>query len=164
MRLHVGVEKSIIWAAIRATVQLIAVGLLFTIIFESSLAQAWAWLWVAAMVAVSVFVVQARAPKVTRILLPALAGLAGSAVLSVIVVFGFGVLDLEPVRLVVIVGITLGNAMPSAVGGVAQTVALARRGSGEIEALLALGMRRPEVVRYLAPQSAKLAMVPRRSN
>jgi putative ABC transport system permease protein len=61
---------------------------------------------------------------------------------------------------VVIVGITLGNAMSSAVGGVALTVALVRNRSGEVEALLALGMQRPHVVRYIAPQSARLALVP----
>ncbi|MCP3973527.1 MAG: ABC transporter permease [bacterium] len=159
-RLRVGIEKSIVWAAIRATVQLLAVGLLFTVIFDSGLAELWAWLWVAAMVAVAVTVVLRRAPKVPGILLPAVAAVTGSAALSVIVVFGFGVLELEPVRLVVVVGITLGNAMPAAVGGVAQTVSLVRGRPGEIEALLALGMRRPEVVRYLAPQAARLAMVP----
>ncbi len=159
-RLRVGVERSIVWAAIRATVQLLAVGLLFTVIFDSSLAELWAWLWVAAMVTVAVTVVLRRAPKVPGILLPAVAAVTGSAVLSVIVVFGFGVLELEPVRLVVVVGITLGNAMPSAVGGVAQTVSLVRSRPGEVEALLALGMKRPEIVRYLAPQSARLALVP----
>ncbi len=160
LRLRVGVERSIVWAAIRATVQLIAVGVLFRLIFESSLAQLWAWLWVAAMSSVSVGVVLRRAPRVPGITLPAIVAVAGSAVLSVVVVFGFDVLELEPVRLVVVVGITLGNAMPSAVGGVAQTVSLVRSRPGEIEALLALGMQRPHVVRYVAPQSARLALVP----
>lgn len=160
LRLRVGVERSIAWAAIRATVQLIAVGLLFRLIFQSSLAELWAWLWVTAMAAVSVAVILRRAPQVPGLVWPAIAAVAGSAVLSVMVIFGFGVLELEPVRLVVIVGITLGNAMPSAVGGVAQTVALVRNRPGEIEALLALGMQRPHVVRYVAPQSARLALVP----
>ncbi len=160
LRMRIGVERSIVWAAIRATVQLIAVGLLFRLIFRSSLAQLWAWLWVAAMVAVSTAVILRRAPKVPGILLPALAAVAGSAALSVIVVFGFGVLELDAVRLIVIVGITLGNAMPSAVGGVAQTVALVRDRPGEVEALLALGCQRPHIVRYLSPQSARLALVP----
>lgn len=160
MRLRVGVERSIVWAAVRATVQLLAVGLLFSIIFESSLAQLWAWLWVVAMVAVAVSVVLRRAPKVPGIFWPALAAVSGSALLSVIVIFGFGVLEMEPVRVVVVVGITIGNAMPSAVGGVAQTVSLVRTRPGEVEALLALGMRRPHVVRYVAPQSARLALVP----
>lgn len=160
LRLRVGVERSIVWAAIRATVQLIAVGLLFRVIFESSLAELWAWLWVAAMTAVSVVVILRRAPRVPGITWPAISAVTGAAVLSVIVIFGFGVLELEPVRLVVVVGITLGNAMPSAVGGVAQTVALVKSRPGEVEALLALGMKRPHVVRYVAPQSARLALVP----
>ena len=160
LRLRVGVERSIVWAAIRATVQLIAVGLLFRLIFQSSLAELWAWLWVAAMAAVSVAVILHRAPRVPGISWPAVTAVAGSAVLGIIVIFGFGVLELEPVRLVVIVGITLGNAMPAAVGGVAQTVALVRGRPGEVEALLSLGMQRPHIVRYLAPQAARLALVP----
>ena len=159
MRLRIGVERSILWAAARATVQLIAVGLLFTVIFESGLAELWAWLWVAVMVGVATFVVRKRAPAVPGVTIPAFLAVVGSAVLSVIVVFGFGVLELEPVRLVVIVGITLGNSLPSAVGGVAQTVAFVRDRPGEIEALLALGMMREHVVRYVAPQTARLALV-----
>lgn len=159
IRLRIGVERSILWAAARATVQLIAVGLVFTIIFESGLAQLWAWLWVAVMVGVATYVVRRRAPRVPGVTLPAFMAVAGSGLLSVVVVFGFGVLELEPVRLVVIVGITLGNSLPSAVGGVAQTVAFVRGRPGEVEALLALGSKREHVVRYVAPQTARLALV-----
>ena len=74
-------------------------------------------------------------------------------------IFGFGVLEFEPVRLVVIVGITLGNSLGSAVGGVVQTVALVRERPGEVEALLALGSGREQVVRYVAPQASRLALV-----
>ncbi|NND03708.1 MAG: ABC transporter permease [Acidimicrobiia bacterium] len=158
-RLRLGVERSILWAAVRATVQLIAVGLLFAIIFESSLAELWAWLWVAVMVGVATYVVQRRAPKMSGVALPAFLAVAGSAVLSIVVIFGFGVLEFEPVRLVVIVGITLGNSLGSAVGGVVQTVSLVRDRPGEIEALLALGANREHVVRYIAPQASKLALV-----
>lgn len=158
-RLRIGVERSILWAAFRATVQLIAVGLLFTLIFESSLAELWAWLWVGVMVAIATYVVQRRAPKMSGVVLPAFLAVAGSAVLSVVVIFGFGVLEFEPVRLVVIVGITLGNSLGSAVGGVVQTVALVRERPGELEALLALGGSREHIVRYVAPQASKLALV-----
>lgn len=159
LRLQLRVERSILWAATRATVQLIAVGLLFTIIFESSLAELWAWLWVAVMVAIATFVVRRRAPKMAGVSFPAFLAVAGSALLSVIVIFGFGVLEFEPVRLVVIVGITLGNSLGSAVGGVVQTVAIVRDRPGEVEALLALGAQREHVVRYVAPQASKLALV-----
>lgn len=159
LRLHIGVERSILWAAVRATVQLIAVGLVFTVIFESSLAELWAWLWVAGMVGIATYVVRRRAPKLSGVTLPAFVAVAGSAVLSVVVIFGFGVLDLDPVRLVVIVGITLGNSLGSAVGGVAQTVAFVRDRPGEIEALLSLGGLQEHVIRYVAPQASRLALV-----
>lgn len=159
LRLGIGVERSILWAAVRATVQLIAVGLLFTLIFESSLAELWAWLWVAVMVGIATYVVRRRAPRMAGVTWPAFLAVAGSAVLSILVIFGFGVLELDPVRLVVIVGITLGNSLGSAVGGVVQTVAFVRDRPGEIEALLALGGLREHVVRYVAPQASRLALV-----
>ena len=52
------------------------------------------------MAAVSVGVILRRAPRVPGVTGPAIIAVSGSAVLSIIVIFGFDVLELEPVRLV----------------------------------------------------------------
>ena len=49
----IGVERSIVWAAFRAAVQLLAVGVILVWILDSSMAAVWAWLWVVFMVVVA---------------------------------------------------------------------------------------------------------------
>jgi putative ABC transport system permease protein len=159
--LGLGVGRELVVASIRAAVQLLAVGLLFAFIFGSAFAQWWAWLWVGVMVVIAAVVVVRRAAfRIER--LPLVAGftILGSTLISIAVTFGFGVLPYDPVALVVIAGITIGNAVPSAVLGVNQAVGLARDRPGEIEAALALGLDRRQVTRFIAPRAARSALIP----
>lgn len=161
LRFRLGIERGIVWAALRAAVQLLAVGALFKLIFESSWATTWAWLWTVGMVVMATAVVVRR----TDAPIPRLSIAAGSAVLlcagiSVGTVFGFGVFPFEPVALVVVAGITIGNALPGAVLGAKQAVALIRDRPGEVEALLALGFGRRGAVRFVAPRAAAAAITP----
>ena len=84
----------------------------------------------------------------------------GSTALSIAVVFGFGVIDFEPVALVVIAGITIGNAVPITVLGANQAMSVARTGVGQLEATLSLGFERWDAVRFLAPTAARAALIP----
>ena len=102
-----GIERSIVWAATRAAVQLLAVGLLFELIFESAASMVWAVLWVVGMLVVSVETVGRRARQIPNVRVGALLALGGAVAVSLGVVFGLGVFELDPVTLVVIAGITL---------------------------------------------------------
>ena len=160
-RFRLGVERDIVIAAIRATVQLLAVGVLFTAIFTSRYALWWAWVWVLVMVVISTTVVRRRARRPLAWLGVAAGGaIFVSVLVSVGVMFGLGVLDLEPVSLVVVAGITIGNAMPSTVLGLNQAIDLARDRPGEIEAALALGFDRTQIGRFLSPRAARSALIP----
>ncbi len=155
------IERELIVASVRAAVQLLAVGLVFVLIFESTGAAYWAWLWVMGMSMVATAVVVRRA----KYRIPGLALVAGlavvsSALISIAVVFGFGVIDYGPISLVVIAGITIGNAVPSAVLGVNRSVDSSRDRVGDIEALLSLGMDRRQIVRFLAPSTARTSLIP----
>jgi putative ABC transport system permease protein len=155
------VQRELVEASVRAAVQLLAVGLVFALIFRAAGAIYWAWLWVGFMVVVSTVVTVRRARH--RIpLLPLVTGLAVllSALVSIAVTFGFGVLAYEPVAVVVIAGITIGNAVPSTVLGVNLSVDLCRDRVGELEALLSLGMDRRQMVRFMAPRTARSALIP----
>ena len=113
------------------------------------------------MVTVSTQVTMHRARHHIEHLRPiAFSVIAGSAAISIAVTFGFGVIEFEPIALVVVAGITIGNAMPSTVLGVNQSVSLARDHVGEIEAVLSLGFDRRMVTRYLAPRAARSALIP----
>ncbi len=159
--LRLGVTRDIVVSALRAAVQLLAVGVILTSLFTSRWATAASILWVGVMIAIATFVIGRRAKSPSR----ALYGVAGvtvalSTVLSLLVVFVSGVFDLSPVATVVMAGITIGNAMPSAVLGVNQAVAANRNGKNQLEALLSLGMTRSQVVRFMAPTPARSALVP----
>jgi putative ABC transport system permease protein len=155
------IERELIVAALRAAVQLLAVGFLFALIFESTGADYWAWLWVAVMIVIATAVVVRRAKyRIEHLALVAGAAVLGSALISIAVTFGFGVIDYSPVSLVVIAGITIGNAVPSAVLGVNRSVDACRDRTGDLEALLSLGLDRQQIVRFVAPRIVRTSLIP----
>jgi putative ABC transport system permease protein len=155
------IERQLIVASVRAAVQLLGVGLLFVLIFESTGAIWWAWLWVLVMSAIaSVVVVRRAGQPIPHLVVATSAAVVASALISIWVVFGFHVITYDPVSLVVIAGITIGNAVPSAVLGVNQAVSSCRDRSGEIDALLSLGMDRRQIVRFLGPRTARSSLIP----
>jgi putative ABC transport system permease protein len=154
-------ERELITATLRAAVQLLAVGFVFALIFKSTGSEYWAWLWVAGMIVVATTVVVRRAKyRIENLALVAGLAVLGSALISVAVTFGFGVIDYDPVSLVVIAGITIGNAVPSAVLGVNRSVDSSRDRIGDLEALLSLGLDRQQIVRFMAPQTARTSLIP----
>lgn len=159
--LRLGVTGSIAVASMRAAVQLLAVGLILTSLFESPVAEVGAWGWVAVMVGIAAYVIGHRARAPSRELY-AVAGItvALSTAVSLLVVFSSGVFEPSPVAIVVMAGITIGNAMPSAVLGVNRAVESHQSGCGQIEALLSLGMTRGQVVRFMSPPAARSALIP----
>ena len=155
------VGRDVVVAVVRAAAQLLAVGAVLALIFESAVASWLAVAWVAAMVVVATGVVRRRARHRIAWLTPVTGAVVlASASISLGVTFGFGVLPYEPAAVVVIAGITIGNAVPSAVLAVDQSVRLCRDRIGEIEAALALGLSRRQVVRFVAPRAARSALIP----
>ncbi|MEM7339294.1 MAG: ABC transporter permease [Actinomycetota bacterium] len=159
--LQLGIGRELLVASARAAVQLLGVGVVFAAAFASQGAIVLAWLWVAAMVVVAGVVVGRRAGSSLRrvSMIGGLTVLVATLV-SLAVTFGSGAVTYGPVSLVVTAGITIGNALPTTVLAVKVSVDACRRQRGEIEALLALGLDRGGVVRYLAPPAARAAMIP----
>ena len=159
LRLHIG--RDVILAALRATAQLLGVGFLFTFIFQSTQAIWLAWVWIAVMVMIATSVVRRRAKApITNLTLVAGVAIVATAAISVVVTFGFGVFEYEPVALVVVAGITIGNAVPSAVLAVDQSMNLSRDRVGDIEATLALGFNRRQVIQFMGQRAAKSSLLP----
>ena len=154
------VERSVVWATLRATAQLLAVGVLFSAIFESDGAGLWAWIWVVLMVVVSAFVVRRRAPAVPHLAAIGFVAIATTVSVVLAVVFGLGVLDAEPVAIVVIGGITIGNTMPSVVQAADRMVAGLADRRGQIEALLSLGFDADGSTRPLTTEVIRTALIP----
>ncbi len=155
-----GLERDILWASVRAALQLLAVGLLFRAIFESSWATVLAWVWVAAMVLISTWTVTQRAAEVPNLFAPAFAAITITAAVVLGVIFGFRILELSPTTAVVVAGITLGNTLPSVVLGANQMLAELRKNLGAFEALLALGVGREHATQHIEQSVIRTALTP----
>lgn len=155
-----GIERRIVVASLRAAVQLVAVGYLFTLVFDSDLDDLLAWTWVLVMVAITGLVAHRRAPAIPGGWQLTMTVTLATTGLSLAVVFGLGVLDYSPVSVVVIAGITIGNVLPGVVLAAKSVVDLVQNRPGEIEHLLALGFDRAGVVRFAGRDLARNALIP----
>jgi putative ABC transport system permease protein len=157
---RLGLERGIAWAATRALAQLLAVGLLLQVLLEPDVSIWWGWGWVVAMVVIAAWTVRRRAPSVPGSLGLAVLAFAGSAVLTLGVLFGFGVFDLEIRTLIPLAGLMIGNSL-------AATVLVSRRllaefddKRDEVEARLALGQPAPQAAHPYVREALRTALVP----
>jgi putative ABC transport system permease protein len=159
MYLRLGVEKSIIWASVRAAVQLTAVGFLLTLVLESQWERLLAPLWIIAMVAIAGFVVGRRTGS-NDVVPAAVLAIGGTTAISLLVVFGFGVLPAEPIQLIVIAGITIGNTMPATIVAADLVTTQMTKDRIQVEGLLALGFDARQASRYVVRESTRVALLP----
>jgi len=157
---RLGLERSILWATLRALVQLLAVGAVLGFILDPDQPVALALFWVALMVAVAAVTVMRRAPEV-----PGLLGLAGvavgaSAAVSLGVIFGLGVFPFEGRALVPLAGMIIGNSLSATVVASRRIVGELSDKRGEVEARLALGLPWQEAARPHVRSALTTALVP----
>jgi putative ABC transport system permease protein len=136
---RLGLERQLLWAAIRALVQLLLVGGALTLLFEPGRSLWWSWAWVAGMVAYAGDVARRRAPEVPRFAPLAVAAFAGAAVVALGVLFGLRVFPLQGRTLVPVAGMMIGNSMTAMVLVARRLVDELRDKRDEVEARLALG-------------------------
>lgn len=158
--LGLGLTRRLVVAAVRAALQLLAVGVLFGFIVGASRAIVLAWLWVAVMVAITSVIARRRAPQLPGGGPVAAAAVAFTVGICLAVIFGLRILPYEAVNLIVVAGITIGNSMPSQVLGSNRLVAELRDNRGQVEALLALGMSRWQVIRITGGRIVQTALIP----
>lgn len=136
-------ERELLWAAIRAIVQLLVVGTLLLAVIDEGSPVALAWLWVVAMVGMAAFTVQRRAhqahPDVPNLVTLALVATACSSALGLLVVFGLGVYPVAGRAIVPIAGMLVGNSIGGTVIAARRIVTELSEQRGEVEARLALG-------------------------
>src|SRR4051812_25875637 len=112
---QLGLERSIAWAAVRAALQLLAIGLLLRVLLEPGTPIVWAWLWVVVMIVIASLTIRARAPEVPGLFQLALIAFGASAVLTLGVLFGLGVFDLDVRTLIPLAGLMIGNSLAATV-------------------------------------------------
>jgi putative ABC transport system permease protein len=153
-----GLESDIAVAAIRAFIQLSAIGYVITLIFNRDS------LWLVAvlitvMVVFGAFTARSRAKGVPGALVPLLIALSAAGVTTLGLVVALGIFDPTPRYLVPVGGMVIGNAMTAA------AVALNRLGEdvhdhgATIEATLALGATSSQAVDPIVKRSLRSGMI-----
>lgn len=152
-------EGQIAIAALRAFVQLTAVGLVITFIFDQDTLLLVVVL-LAAMTVVGALTARRRAARVPGAFWPLLTalGLAGAATLGLVV--AFGIFAPEPRYLVPLGGMVIGNSMTAAAVSLDRLGADVESGAARIEATLALGAPSDEAIRPLARDSLRAGLIP----
>lgn len=161
---RLGIERSLLWAATRALVQLLAIGFALGLIIDPETPLIWSWLWIVVMVGVAADTVGRRAPEAPGIRGIAAVAFAAAAVVSLGVLFGFGIFPLEARALVPLSGMMLGNSMIAAVVVSRRLVEELRDKRLEVEARLALAQPSLDAARPYLRSSIRTALIPRIEN
>ncbi|MBI2711128.1 MAG: iron export ABC transporter permease subunit FetB [Actinobacteria bacterium] len=157
---RLALERSMAWAALRALVQLLAVGAVLGFVIDPARPLVFSWLWVAAMVVVASLTVRSRAREVPGALPLALVACAAGTVVSLGVLFGLRVFPLEAKAVIPLAGLTIGNTMSAAVVASRRIVGELSDKRDEVEARLALGKPWPEAARPYIRSALRTALLP----
>ena len=157
---RLGLERRILWATLRAIVQLLLVGFALALVIAPDRSMAWSWLWVVAMTLYAGDVVRRRAPEIPHLMPLAGAAFAGAVALTLGTVFGFGIFPIEGRTVVPLAGMMVGNAMNGAVLTARRTVEELRDKRDEVEARLALGQPAPAAARPYLAAALRTALIP----
>lgn len=153
-----GLERTIVWASIRAAAQLLLVGAALGLVIDPEAPIFWSWLWVAGMIVFAAITIQRRAPEVPGLLPIGFVAICAAAVVSLGVVFGFGVFPVEGRTVVPVAGMMVGNSMKDAVVAARRVVGELSDKRDEVEARLALGQPWQDASRPYLRSALRTAM------
>ena len=155
-----GLERSLLWSALRALVQLLIVGWALQLVVDPDDPLYWSGLWLVFMLGFAAWTTAQRAEGVPRVLPLALLAYALSAMVTLGVLFGFGVYELEGRTIVPLAGIVVGNSLSATVLVSRQLLVAATEQRGVIEGRLALGLSAADAFQPHLRQALRTALVP----
>src|SRR5687768_13938672 len=147
LRQGLGFERTILWAATRAFLQLLAVGSALAVVLADDAPVALAEAWVVAMVLIAASTVRQRARHVPGIFGVALVAVGTAETIAQAVLFGLGIFPFEPVTIVPLAGMVIGNSLGATVSAARRTAVELAEHRLEVEARLALGQPWQEAAR-----------------
>ncbi len=157
---QLGLERSLLWASVRALVQLLLVGWVLQFVVDPDDPLIYSVLWLLAMIGFAAYTTSRRAPDVPNVLPLSMIAYAASAVVVLGVLFGFGIYDLEGRTLVPLAGMVIGNSLAATVLVSRQLLIAADEQRDLIEARLALGLTAGESFQPHLRQALRTALVP----
>ena len=157
---RLGLERSLIWSALRAGAQLALIGVALHLVLQPGRSLWLCWLWVVVMVLFAAWTNKKRAPEVPGAFGLGVLAYVSSLAVSLGVLFGFGIFPLEPRTLIPLSGMVVGNSLASTVLVGRRVVAELRDRRDEVEARLALGMTSAEAAHPFVRSAIRTALVP----
>ena len=132
-------ERSLLWAATRALVQLLIVGWALQLVVGPDDPLFWSGLWLVFMLLFAAWTTSQRAAGVPHVLALSLLAYALSGLVTLGVLFGFQVYEFEGRTIVPLAGIVVGNSLAATVLVSRQLLVAATEQRDVIEGRLALG-------------------------
>ena len=157
---QLGLERSLLWASLRALVQLLIVGWVLQFVVDPNDPLIYSAVWLLAMIGFAAYTTSRRAPDVPRVLRLSLLAYAASAIVVLGVLFGFGIYDFEGRTLVPLGGMVIGNSLAATVLVSRQLLIAANEQRGVVGGRLALGLSATEAFRPHLRQALRTALVP----
>lgn len=157
---RLGLERSMLWAALRALAQLAIIGVALELVIDPLRPLVYSWLWVAAMIVFAAWTSRRRAPEVPGGFVLSLAAYTASAVVSLGVLFGFSIFPVEGRTVVPLAGMVVGNSLASTVLVGRRIVAELDEKRDEVEARLALGSTSAQAAQPYLRAAVRTALIP----
>jgi putative ABC transport system permease protein len=157
---RLGLERTMLWSCLRALVQLLIVGWALRLIVDDDDPLVLSFAWLALMLGIAAYTTWRRAPDVPAVFPLSLAAYAASAVVTLGVLFGFGVYEVEGRTLVPLAGIVVGNSLSATVLVSRRLFAAAVERREQIEGRLALGLSASDAFLPELREALRTALVP----
>ncbi len=160
LRWHLGLERTVVWAAVRAVVQLSVIGLALKLVVDPDEPVLWSWLWVVAMVVFAGWTAKRRAPDVPGVARLTMIAYAVAVAVTLGVLFGLHVFEADGRTIVPLTGLVVGNSIGATVLVGRRIMDEMRDKREELEARLALGLPGPDAARPYVRNAIRTALVP----
>jgi putative ABC transport system permease protein len=160
MARRLGLERSIVWAAARALVQLLLVGVALDLVLEPGRPLVWSFVWVAVMLLFAAETVRRRAPEIPDLFVLILVAFGAASVITLGVLFGLQIFELDARTLIPLAGLMVGNSMTASVVVARRVYEELRDKRSEVEARLALGQTSTDAARPYVRSALRTALIP----
>jgi len=157
---RLGLERQLLWAALRALVQLLIVGFALQLVVDDDDPLIYSVIWLVVMHVFAAYTTWQRAREVPSVFLLSLLAYSASAAVTLGVLFGFQVYELEGRTIVPLAGIVVGNSLSATVLVSRRLFDSGRERRIEIEGRLALGLSAADAFQPILRESLRTALIP----
>jgi putative ABC transport system permease protein len=157
---RLGLEGSIAFAAIRAALQLLLVGVALGLVVKPDAPLIYSGLWVAAMIVYASVTLRRRAPEVPGALGLGMGAFSAATVVVLGVLFGLGVFPANGRTIVPLAGMLIGNGLNATILAARRIVGEAADQRATIEGRLALGLSSRQAFQPHLRSALRTALIP----